>query len=529
MTTTDPPGSDMPEGNAIARGLVDAFHKVSSAHVEAKKAHLTDVLDTIEADLAPHIAAATEAARNHPDTPEWVRELFETMSNPPHFSTAFLIGIAAAGVLQPVLAAVLAPTVQALSNTTWHGAATTPGNPATIRPSPDLLAAAVLKGVLTEGPAAGIAAFSGTNAADFNVMVNTAGQSLGLAEALLLERRNQLVGVTLDEILQYSNMNPRFYASAANLKYVPPSVGEVLTGVLKHHLDPALGPTMIGHAGIDPAHFPWLLASSGRPPGTMEMLDLWNKSAAGLITTTVDEAVVDAAIEQSDINDTFLPYVKELRHYFPPPRSVVPMLRAGAVTPAQASQLLDGYGVGEPWKSAFIAEGQHHSGIAVKQLSQAQIVANYENRLMDRTTALARLEALTYSTADANALLDLADEKRAERLRNALVGMVGRRYVNYKITKADASHALAGGAIPNAAQLDLFTIWDLERQANVHVPTPASVVGAFRRGILTALETKQRLLQGGTVIGDIAIIVGDGYPPTHPGAAQAAAAAVVNA
>ena len=80
-------------------------------------------------------------------------------------------------------------------------------------------------------------------------------------------------------------------------------------------------------------------ATAGRPPGVESMLQLWNRNLAGDNRSSVTEAVINDVVHQSDINDRFLPYVKELRTYIPPPRSIVPMLRSGAITQAEFDSL----------------------------------------------------------------------------------------------------------------------------------------------------------------------------------------------
>lgn len=515
-----------PERHPLAQAVIDAHDNLAPKLAEAKRQNVTDLLHQLEDDLAPLIGPVVQKVIDNPATSDELRALLNEAGIPAHQFGSLVIGFAIYGVLGPALGAGLQPEIQGILNVAWSNNASRPL-------SPDVLAEMALKGVPLGGNTAiggadleREAAESGINPARFRAMSQAAGQSIGLAEALLLERRKQWVGATIDEALAYSNMNPKFYASAKNLVYAPPSVGEVITGALKGHLNDRDPAAMIGEAGVNPDNFAWLLASAGRPPGTMEMLDLWNRHDAGLpgyITTQVD---VEQAVRQSDINDVYTPHILTLRHYLPPVRSVVPMLSKHAITPADAGQLLDAHGVVEPWKSAILAEGQHPTTSHIKSLTQGQIVANYELRLMDRPTATARLEALTYSAADATALLDLADERRAQTLMNATITMVGRKYVTYKLAHKDAVSLLATAGVANAAQLDLFRLWDIERQANVHVPTPASIVGAYRRTLISAAECKTRLLELGIDAADLRIVVGDGFPPTKPLEAIAAADAV---
>ncbi len=514
--------------------MTDELHPLAQAQIQAhdalaptiaaeQKAHLVDVLEHFESDIAPLIAPFVQQVVNDPATPDHVRALLSPLTAPQHFGESIIVGIAVGSILSPVLTAIFDPVLIELAKHPWELAV---GGPS-IKPlggvplTPDLLAAATLKGVLTETDGARIASQSGTSADSFHTMFETAGQSLGLAEALLLERRGQFVNITLEDVLRYSNMNPKFYASAANLKYIPPSVGEVLTGWLKEKLPPNLDPaTMIGHAGIDPAHFGWLSQSAGRPLTWLEMFRAHHRGYPGTITP-------EQSLAESDIHPRYKEVIPYLQYNYPPLFQLIRLLHAGTITPTRAATILKYEGYEKVDIDAIIAAPATGSG-TVKELSQAQIVQSYENQLLDHPTALTRLEALKYSAGDATALLDLADEKRKTALLTATVNMVGHRFVAYKLGKADATHLLNTAGIPQAAQFDLFKLWAIERDANVHVPTVASIVGAGRRALLTPLQVQTRLTQLGVALDDMAIFVADGWPPTHAAEARAAAHAVTS-
>jgi hypothetical protein len=511
----DDDGAPRGIGGQLKDALIGAHDHLAEAIDARKRAHVENVLEAFEADLAPHLAPIIEQVLANPAFPDHMRSLVEQAGSPDHQFSSVVIGVAIGAILGPVLGAATAPFTQGLENEAWR---TSPSRPIPL----DVAVSGVLKNVLGPNDPADEALQAGINASRFGQMVETAGNSMGLGEAITLLRRAQLAGVTLDEVLQYSNTNPKFYDAIRMLVEVWPSTAEVLVGWTKGHLSDEQAIGLYLAQGNRLEDYEWQRDSVGRPPGPMEVLDLWNR-------TDIDETQVDDALKSSDLAPRFVPWVKQLRVYYPPVRSILPMLRAEAITPDQAGRYWDAQGVPAELQAIFLKEAAHHTSSTVKQLTQAQIVSSYETRLMDRPTALLRLEALTYSGEDATALLDLADEKRTTALMNATVNMVGRRYVAYKLSKPDAAHALSTATVPNAAQLDLFRLWDIERAANVHVLTPASIIGAFRRGEIGAAECKRRLLEGGIAPDDLAIMVADGWPPGKPGAAQAAAAQVVNA
>lgn len=498
-------------------GIVEAGHEAIAGKInDHKAAHVAGLGEQIEADLGPMVAHAIGEIANHPDTPDTLRPLLAELTKPQNFTTALLVGVAVGSIVSPVIGAATAPAVQALANTAWHGAATTPGNPGVIHMSALEAATAVLKGVLTEPQGRTLAAYNGMSGTDFDTLVQVAGQSIGIAEALLLWRRGQIDDAHLTEIIRYSNVNPKFYADIPKLQYLPPTVGEVITGWLKGHLTEAEARPMLAHTGMDPANAQWLHDSAGRPPGIEQMLHLWNRGHA-------TEADVDAAVRQSDINDHYLPFVKFTRFWYPPPRSIMAMLRDGAIDDTRARQLFTDAGVPPDVQADMLAEAHHTKSGALKDLTQAQVVRMYVARFIDRAEAVTRLQTLRYTPADVTLLLDFADDARHEQQLNAAIRKVGTLYVAHKLARTDAAAALNTAGLAVAAQHDLLALWDIERDANVAVPSIAGVVGAYRRGLITGAGARTRLTELGVQGDDMAIFVGDGFPPTAPADARLAA------
>lgn len=511
------PNPDLPGGPAGHwLGIVDKAHDLLAPRVDARKReHVEGVLHQLEADLAPLIGPVVAQVLENPGASDELKALLAEATEPGHQFGSLVIGFAIGATIGPVLGAALAPEIEAISKVAW---ANNPSRPV----SADVAATGVLKGVFDEAHGAGLAALSGFNAQQFDHLVQASGQSIGIAEALLLYRRQQIDLAHLEEIIRYSNVNPRFYADVPKLQYGPPPAGEVVAGLLKGHLTAADAAVKLGHAGINPVELEWMRATAGRPPSPAEMVRLWHRGAA-------TETDVEAAVRQSDINDDFMPFVKELGHWYPPPRSIMAMLRDGSITDAQGRQLFTFAGVPPFVQDYMLAEAHHSKGAQVKELTSAQVVRMYSARLYDRATANAKLLALRYTQDDATLLLDFADEERHERMLSATITKIGTLYVAHKIHRTDAAAALNTAGVPVAAQHDLFTLWDIQRGANVAVPSPSMVIQAYRRQDLTPLQCKNRLLAAGVQPEDLAIFIVDGWPPKEADIGRAAAAAVIAA
>lgn len=485
----------------LEAALVSAHARLGDKINDKKKEHVANVLDQFEADIAPLLEPLVQEVLDNPGTPEHLKALLTQIGAPEHFSSSLLIGVAVGAVIGPVLGSAVAPYVQDISNKAWSVNQSAPL-------SPSLLAEAVIKGVYTDAGAAQTeAALSGISADRFATLVATAGQAIGIEQALLLFRRGDITEAELKRVVQYSNVRDDFFPDVLKLQYVPPSASEAIVGALKHHLAPADAQTKFGQAGIDPSNFDWMLAAAGRPLGLEEMLHLMNRGV-------MSEADVRQGIAQSDVNDDYADWAIQLQHYFPPPRSVVPMLKSGAINEAQARTLLGYYGVGEPWATAFITEATKGTKSSVKELSASVVVRLYEQKIIARAEALTRLETLGYNATDADLYLQVADDAVKERFLAAGANRVHARFITYRIDANAASAALAKEGQPPDAAAQLMALWTLERDANVSVLTLSQIQQGYHRGVITLDQFVSMVQERGYSGTQVKILAAEAWPPT---------------
>jgi len=508
-------------GSALHETIAQAFVKARAAVMPhehaAGDARLVRWFDGIEDTLTALSGPLLAQFIDHPDVPDEVKALVRPGAAPEQATELSVIMLIVGALLYPVVSGLMTAEATRAQQLSWqqpHGMIA--------QLSPPEVALGMLKNTLqAEGvdPVAE-AALSGVDSHRLNVLAANTGDPPGIAELLQAYRRGYIDVTRLEHGVRQSRLRDEWFDVIQKLRYAPPPAGEVVAGRLKAHLSETDYQAKLAEAGTDPANADWLLATAGRPYGTEQALHLLNRGV-------IDEARVRQVIAQSDVNPEYADDILQLRHYFPPPRSIVPMLRAGAITETQARELLGFYGVGEPWATAFITEATHTKATAAKELSQAQTVRMYGARFIDRPTATARLQRLGYDDTTVGMLLDFADEAQHERYVNAVVTRIHARYVAYKLTAVEAATALTADGVPVAAQADLLKVWEIEREANLHVLTPATITAAYRRQQIGPAETKARLLAVGVQHSDLAIVVADAFPPTKPN--PAAVDAVVNA
>lgn len=517
--------ADTPEPRVgLAGHLADALHRVHTrlrpTLQQDRHDHVVNLLERFETELAPVIGPIVDELLADEALPESFRPMLAELRQPSHFATSLLLGIAVGSTVYPVLGAALAPPVQRVANTAWNADPVIPLSPAEV-------ALAMVKHTLGGRDPEHEASLSGVNADRLNTLYENTGEPPGLGELLSLWRRGKIDTARLEHGIRQSRIRDEWTDAVEMLAVAPMTAEEALEGWLEGQLDEATARRYYEMAGGDPDQFHDRYNIRGQAPTPTQALELLNRGVIAERGSGPDSTSYEQAFLEGPWRNKWLAPFLALRRYIPPVRSIVPMLRNGAITESYARELLAANGVQGSDVDAYVHEAQTGRQAAVRELTTAQIVSMYELRMIDRPTATGRLTGIGWVTDDATLLLDQADERRQQRFTNTLVTKVATLYVGWKIDTVEATHDLNAAGVPPEAQADLFRVWDIERASNLHHPTAAQVLGAYRRGAIDAAETKRRLLAMGVVQADLGIVVADAWPPTRPD--PDAVAAVVNA
>jgi len=495
-------------GRHVAEAFVRASEALRPSQHAAADARLTSWLDAFEADMRDAITPHLARYVNDPDVPEGVRELFASLSAPEHAVQAGILFAVIGSLFYPLLSAAMAGPAQSVQNISFQHDQSVPLSPAEV-------ALGQIKNTLGGLNPQSEAALSGVNATRYNILEQNTGEPPAIQELLLLFRRGQISQAELQHGIRQSRLRDEWFTAILDLRYAPPSAGEVLAGALKQRLSLPEARVKFGEAGLNPDNFDWMLAASGRPYGIEQALHLWNRGV-------IDQARVEDVIAHSDVNPEYTPDILALRQYFPPPRSIVPMLRSGAISEAQARELLSFYGVQEPWASAFVGEAHTTRTQTTREIGAAQVVHAYELQLIPAAEAEARIVALRYPAADAQLMLQVADTARTERYRTAGEARVHNRYVTHKIDRTQANADLAHLGMPVAAIGQALTIWDAERAANTAVLSLSQCQRALRDNVFTLDEFIARAHALGYSGIDVKVVAAEAFPPGKTPATVAA-------
>jgi hypothetical protein len=231
----------------------------------------------------------------------------------------------------------------------------------------------------------------------------------------------------------------------------------------------------------------------------MEMLHLWNR---GLIT----EEVVTQALRESDVKDKYIPDLLKLRVYLPPPRSIVAMIRQGAISDDQARAFLTDAGVAPDVQEVFIKSGHHTAASAVKQIS--------EEGTLSRSQAEGMLATAGWNATQATMLLDIADAALVHTEQQHVISGARSLYVKYRATRADTSITLDATGITSAQRDGLLKLWDIERTENKPQLTHTQITGAWRRSLVTTEWATAKLTALGYAADEVPILLLESIPPT---------------
>lgn len=501
MTAVDPPSG----AAGLADLLVERFGAQHAANVAATHASLdaliSKILEEHEADLAAMVRPHLEPHLNIAEYPDNLHDLFVILSQPEHQTQFFTALFAIKGIIDGFVSAALQPFVADVSNTSWSNF------PNQIL-SPDVVALAELRDNLSGIDPLKESSMSGLTEQRYQVVLGNTGEPPGLEQLLALFRRGELSEADLDKGIRQSRVRNEWIPAVHRMRFVAPSPAEVIRGYVQNHLDEARARDLFGQGGGRPEDFEWEYETAGRPPGAGEMLQLLNRGI-------VSEATVREAIRESDIKNKYVDDIIAMRVYLPPPRSVVAMVRQGAITDDHARELLADHGVQPQDIEDYIRSAHSTRASAHKDLSVGEVRTLYVDRLLTRAEAQAALERLTYPPEVAKLILEGADFAREQKYRTALISHTHTLFVRQRLAQSEAVTALdRAGVDPNERDA-LLGLWELERTENVRLLSKAEVQGAVRRGLRTTAWARTRLLELGYAEADLDVVLGEAYPPSH--------------
>lgn len=295
-------------------------------------------------------------------------------------------------------------------------------------------------------------------------------------------------------------IRPEWFDVIAAMQYHRMTPDSAASAVTQGHLSLADGQQVAQAYGLLPDDFAIIVETSGRPPGVEFAGEAFNR---GLITD--DE--YSAMFLESAIKNRYLPVMRQMRTRLVPQETARMLLTRGVITRERAAEILKGHGFSPDDAEALILAGEVERSQPTRDLSLSAVRELYAEQEITAEDARAMLIALGFDAVEADWELDLADLARVRTYRNAVVSRVRAGFVKGLIAEGDAITALDTLSVPPGRRDTLLQLWSIEQATVTRDLTPAQVVAAAKKQLLTPAEALARLVGQGYAESDAAVLL----------------------
>lgn len=199
------------------------------------------------------------------------------------------------------------------------------------------------------------------------------------------------------------------------------------------------------------------------------------------------------SLQESNIRPEWYSLAWAQRHTFPSAFVLRALVQGGDLTGAEGEAILLDIGWREDLAKTVAAKWALGGAASAKALTKTELASEYEGLYITEAQYIAALEALGYAPDVAQMEAHVVDSKRVAKARDQVVTRIHAQYVGHKIAHSDAAAYLDREGIPAPALGLILTEWDHEREVNRAVLTPAEIVNAFRRSIISESEALSAL------------------------------------
>lgn len=387
--------------------------------------------------------------------------------------------------------------------------------------SPADLALANLRGNIDDTTMEGYARQLGVDANDMAVLVENTGEPPGIMEMLFLYRRGLVDKDRLTRAIRQSRIRNEWVDAVIDLRFQPMTTSDAARAVVENYMSMEDGAKIAEENGLEPAHWPFIVESWGRPPSHEQMMNLYHRGQA-----TREE--VNQAARESNIKDKYIGKLFDLGRVLISERMIVSALAHGAVSHDDAHKMLLEHGYNDDDAETLIKLGGAQRLSSQHALTRTDILAMYTDRLLTKNDAEGHLTKLGYTPADAASLLNLADVKAESSAKRSIMRAIEASLKAHHLTHQAAINQLEAAGVDNAQARALVDEWTQQRGATTRLLTEAQTVSAAAAQLISPTECFRRLGALGYAAGDAVILMELKGIPTGPGFTETGAAFTPN-
>ncbi len=344
--------------------------------------------------------------------------------------------------------------------------------------SPADAALALLRGNLSRDEAVRVAREAGLSDQDFDVLVNNTGEPPGIMQMLEAFRRGFIDEGTLTKGILESRVRNDWIPMLLKLRYTPVTVADAVNAVIQGHLTDAQGKSIADQNGLEPGYFDTLVETAGEPLSRTEMEQLYNRGEA--TKAEVLQALLESRLKNKYTDKAFALHSKLL-----PIRNLSEAVEFGTLSLADAVQEAMKNGYNERDATALIHAASARKLQQYKREVVVAVESLYVDNAIDEASAMDVAKSMGFDEVEAQAVFKGAEYKRLAKLVNSAIGAVRSKYISRHIDKSTTSGVLDAIGIPAGQRDQMLSLWDLERQANVRLLTPAEVTKAVKDTLMT--------------------------------------------
>ena len=370
----------------------------------------------------------------------------------------------------------------------------------TVLLSPPDAASAVVRNFIAQGDAQDMATRQGVSPGDFATMIHLAGDAPA-PEQLAAALRRKIIpqgGTGADSTsfvqgIAEGRLADKWAPVIQALAQIWPTPMDAIRASVQGFYTDAAGAAAYEQFGGAPEFYNLLHYINGDAPSPGQLLELWNR---GIIPEDSGDPNVPGytqGIRQGNLRNMWLDAYKELRVYYPPPRTITALHKEGVLTDTQAADYLAKAGMQPDLITAYLQSGTTTATAKAKELTEADVIKLYEAHVLDQVATVHLLEALGYSQDNADYLTKLADLRVSIAAVAAAVTRVRTLYSTRKITEAGAREALASLQVPADQIGAIITEWNILRGVTVKQLTEAQIVDAWEYKLVSDAEAISEL------------------------------------
>lgn len=364
------------------------------------------------------------------------------------------------------------------------------------------LASMWARSIVTMDEGAGLAAATGTDAEDFRRLTELAGQPPAPEILYLAYRRGIIDAERLERGIVQGPIRNEWFDVLQAVQFHSMTPEQAAGAVTQGHMTVDRGQSIAKEYGLDPEDFATLIETAGLPPGIEFAGEAYNRGF-------ISDAEFGAMFLESRIKNRYLPLLRQMRTRLLPQETARSLLAKGVITQEHCMTVLLGHGFSPEDAAALIAGSLVEKGAATRDLSLSQTLGLYEEREISAEIATEMLLALGFDDGEAALILLLTDTKRLRAYRNAVITKIRSGVVAGLLEETEAVQAMDAIGVPPERRNDLLVLWDIEKTTVTRNLTPAQLVTAAKKQLLSVGQVLSRLVGQGYSSEDARVLLGN--------------------